>query len=239
MHMLQAVQYVEVGTGKGRERRRLTFSNLDVEQIGYVYEGLLGFDAFRADDVVLGLVGRPGEEEEVALTDLEDFTAAAVRGGASDVRTLAEDLADRFKDSGIGSRTAVAKRLAPLEGEELPDARRRLLSATGNDAPLADRLLLYYGLLRPDLAGLPTVFRKGTLYVTESPLRRFTGTHYTPRFLAEQVVEGALEPLVYSPGPLQTADTKSARQMMRSGRLGRVVRRRGTGPSDHGLVYGP
>ena len=52
------------------------------------------------------------------------------------------------------------------------------------------------------------MFRKGTLYVTESPLRRFTGTHYTPRFLAEQVVEGALEPLVYSPGPLQTAETK-------------------------------
>src|SRR5207247_505646 len=119
-----------------------------------------------------------------------------------------EELADRFRDSGIGSPTAVAKRLAPLSGEELPDARRRLLSATGNDAPLVDRLLLYYRLLRSDLAGLPTVFRKGTLYVTESPLRRFTGTHYTPRFLAEQVVEGALEPLVYSPGPLQTAGTK-------------------------------
>ena len=46
------------------------------------------------------------------------------------------------------------------------------------------------------------------MYVTQSPLRRFTGTHYTPRDLAERVVEGALEPLVYAPGPLQTADTK-------------------------------
>ena len=43
------------------------------------------------------------------------------------------------------------------------------------------------------------------LFVTESPLRKNTGTHYTPRFLAEEVVEGALEPLVFSPGPLQTA----------------------------------
>ena len=208
MHMLRAIQYVEVGTGKGRERRRLTFSSLDVEQIGYVYEGLLGFDAFRADDVVLGLTGRPGEEEEVHLTDLEDLVAEAVSAGETDLKALAERLSDRYKDSGIGSASAVAKKLAPLADDELPDARRRLLSATGNDAPLADRLLPFYRLLRTDLSGLPTVFRKGTLYVTESPLRRFTGTHYTPRFLAEQVVEGALEPLVYSPGPLQTADTK-------------------------------
>ena len=42
--------------------------------------------------------------------------------------------------------------------------------------------------------------------MTESALRAITGTHYTPRFLAEQVAEGALEPLVYYPGPLQTAD---------------------------------
>ena len=208
MHMLRAIQYVEVGTGKGRERRRLTFSSLDVEQIGYVYEGLLGFDAFRADDVVLGLTGRPGEEEEVPLTDLEDLVADAVRTGDTGIEALAERLAERYKDSGIGSVSAVTKKLAPLTGDELPDARRRLLSATGNDAPLAERLLPFYRLLRLDLSGLPTVFRKGTLYVTESPLRRFTGTHYTPRFLAEQVVEGALEPLVYLPGPLQTADTK-------------------------------
>ena len=35
--MLRAVQYVQVGG----QRRRLTFRALDVEQIGYVYEGLL------------------------------------------------------------------------------------------------------------------------------------------------------------------------------------------------------
>jgi hypothetical protein len=206
LHMLRAVQYVEVGTGKGRERRRLSFAAVDVEQIGYVYEGLLGFDAFRADDDVLGLTGRPGEEEEVALTDMEDH-AAAVAAERGDIRALAERLADRYKDSGIGSPAAVAKKLVPLTDDELADARRRLLSATGNDPLLVDRLLPFYRLLRPDLSGLPTVFRKGTMYVTQSPLRRFTGTHYTPRFLAEQVVKEALEPLVYSPGPLQTADT--------------------------------
>jgi len=46
----------------------------------------------------------------------------------------------------------------------------------------------------------------GGLYVTVSPRRRLSGTHYTPRDLAERVVIGALEPLVYSPGPLETGD---------------------------------
>ena len=45
-----------------------------------------------------------------------------------------------------------------------------------------------------------------------APLRRpstrrsATGTHYTPRALAEEVAVGALEPLVFRPGPLETAD---------------------------------
>nr|WP_306284183.1 type IIL restriction-modification enzyme MmeI [Streptomyces sp. Termitarium-T10T-6] len=59
----------------------------------------------------------------------------------------------------------------------------------------------------------------GSLFVTESSLRKNTGTHYTPRSLAEEVVRHALEPLVYEPGPLQTADEstwvpKSAREIL-------------------------
>ncbi len=50
------------------------------------------------------------------------------------------------------------------------------------------------------------VIGAGGLYVTESSLRKNTGTHYTPKSLAQQVADGALEPLVYDYGPLQTAD---------------------------------
>jgi hypothetical protein len=73
LHMLRAVQHVWVGTGKNRERRTLSFRQLDVEQIGYVYEGLLSFEGYRAAEVVVGLVGKPGMEEEVALAELEDI----------------------------------------------------------------------------------------------------------------------------------------------------------------------
>ena len=43
--------------------------------------------------------------------------------------------------------------------------------------------------------------------MTRSHRRAATGTHYTPRSLAEEVAEGALQPLVYRPGPLETSDT--------------------------------
>jgi hypothetical protein len=39
------------------------------------------------------------------------------------------------------------------------------------------------------------------MYVSQSSDRRSSGTYYTPRVLAEEVVQYALEPIVYSPGP--------------------------------------
>ncbi|MET8337646.1 Eco57I restriction-modification methylase domain-containing protein [Streptosporangium canum] len=199
LHMLQAVQYVEVGTGRNRERRKLSFRSLDVEQIGYVYEGLLSYEGFRAADTVVGFVGKPGKEAEVELTELERLAASAGEG-------LAAKLAELHKDSGIGTAGALAKRLTPPDAVAELEATRKLLAATDGDADLARRLLPFAGIIRDDLRGLPVVILPGTLYVTESALRRNTGTHYTPRKLAEEVVAGALEPLIYTVGPLQTAD---------------------------------
>jgi hypothetical protein len=197
LHMLRSVQYVHIK----RERRRLSFRALDVEQIGYVYEGLLSYEGFRAETTMVGLVGKEGLEAEVPLRDLEQIATRT-----PDVPALAAALAEEYKDSKIGSPTALAKRLARLAGAARTDALRLLLAATGNDRALAERLMPFFGVLRRDLRDLPVVIRAGSLYVTQSRLRQHTGTHYTPRFLAEQVVDGALEPLVYSPGPLQTAD---------------------------------
>ncbi|MEV0842007.1 type IIL restriction-modification enzyme MmeI [Actinocatenispora sera] len=199
LHMLRAVQHVEVGRGRSRERRTVSFRTLDVEQIGYVYEGLLSFEGFRADDVVVGLIGKEGQEEEVHLTELESLAA-------NHVDDFAEALAERYKDSKIGSARAVATKLKPLPPQAREEARKKLLAVAGGDYPLAERLLPFVGLIRTDLRDLPVVILPGALYVTESALRKNTGTHYTPRFLAEEVVEHALEPLVYEPGPLQTAD---------------------------------
>ncbi|MGW4086253.1 Eco57I restriction-modification methylase domain-containing protein [Streptomyces sp. NPDC004822] len=215
LHMLQAVQEVRVGKGKDREVRTLSFRALDVEQIGYVYEGLLSFDGRRATEHMVGLIGPEGLEHEVPLRELELLAAKA--GGSP--KTLAKAVHEKWKDPKPPATAGqLEKKLAPLGTEDAAEARRRLNAVT-KDPALTERLLPFVGILRDDLRGLPTVIPNGALYVTESSLRKNTGTHYTPRFLAEEVVLHALEPLVYEPGPLQTADTgewrlKSADQIL-------------------------
>ncbi|MFE1587521.1 Eco57I restriction-modification methylase domain-containing protein [Streptomyces sp. NPDC058737] len=215
LHMLQAVQEVRVGKGKDREVRTLSFRALDVEQIGYVYEGLLSFDGRRATEHMVGLTGPEGLEHEVPLQELESLAAKA--GGS--LKTLAKSIHEKWKDPKPPATVGqLEKKLAPLGLEETAEASRRLNAVT-KDPALTERLLPFVGILRDDLRGLPTVIPNGTLYVTESSLRKNTGTHYTPRFLAEEVVLHALEPLVYEPGPLQTADMgewrlKSADQIL-------------------------
>lgn len=216
LHMLQAVQEVRVGKGKDREVRTLSFRALDVEQIGYVYEGLLSFDGRRAVEHMVGLIGPEGLEHEVPLRELESLAAA--KAGAS-TAVLAKAIHEKWKDPKPPATAGqLEKKLAPLGTEAAAEARRRLNAVT-KDVALTERLLPFVGILRDDLRSLPTVIPNGALYVTESSLRKNTGTHYTPRFLAEEVVLHALEPLVYEPGPLQTADTgewrlKSADQIL-------------------------
>lgn len=210
LHMLRSVQQVTIGRGKTAELRRLSFNQLDVEQIGYVYEGLLAFEGRYADDVVLGLQGKEdGFEVDIALADL-----IALHRASADVEELAAKLAAHYKSampSGKGTKgmaaSTLARKLAPMSAPDEARARDRLLAVTRNDVHLVDRILPYYGLIRIDLREQPCVYLADALYVTGSALRGSTGTHYTPKFLAEQVVEGALEPLVFDPGPLQTADT--------------------------------
>jgi hypothetical protein len=179
LHVLRSV----VGTG-----RTLSFRTLDVEQIGYVYEGLLAFDGSRATDVMVGLIGKE---------DLDELKGLEVH---STVDGLATALARAYK---LGSVPRLTKQLAGVNRDE---ARERLLAVTGGDLQRADRLLPFVGVIRDDLLGRPVVVLPGGLVVTGSTRRKISGTHYTPRVLAEEIVEGALEPLVYDPGPLQTAD---------------------------------
>ncbi|MEV6194137.1 DNA methyltransferase [Streptomyces sp. NPDC051920] len=201
LHMLQSVQEVHVGTGRQRETRTLSFRALGVEQIGYVYEGLLSYDGRRAVETMVGLIGPDGVEHEVPLRELESLAASS-----REVKTLAKKIYETWKDpKPPASVTRLEKLLAPAKAEAATEARRLLLAAC-RDGALTERLLPFFGVIRRDLRDLPVVIPSGTLFVTESSLRKNTGTHYTPRRLAEEVVLHALEPLAYEPGPLQTAD---------------------------------
>lgn len=195
--VLRAVQTIEDGA------MRLSFRDLDVEQIGYVYEGLLGYSAEYASEVVVGLKGRSGFEPEVPLSELE-----AIAQSADGARDLGKLLSDHLKKTQAHSKPQTAKQLEQAYANDdlasAADARTRLRHALLNNDDLAERLVPFHALIRSDLRGFPYVVPAQGLVMTESPQRANTGTHYTPRSLAEEVVLHALEPLVYSPGPLDT-----------------------------------
>lgn len=190
LRMLEAVQYVRLGG----ERRRLTFRALDVEQIGYVYEGLLELEVRTATEPVLKL--RRQGSKAMTLIGLADATQALER------------LEDWAATSYVGEKKATpARRDAARRwlAQPVPPATLVELGHTLG-ADLADRLEPLAPLVRRDGRDRPAVVPVGGRYVATSTRRASTGAHYTPRSLAEQIVRHALEPLTYRPGPLNTLD---------------------------------
>jgi hypothetical protein len=146
LHILRSVQTVMIAG----ERRTVSFRTFSVEQIGYVYEGLLSFEGFRASDVVVGLIGKEGREEEVPLTVLESL-------GHND---LPQKLAENYKSSGIGSARALTVKLTPLTGDDRARAETKMYAVT-QDHALVQRLLPYCGVIRQDLRGDPVIILPG------------------------------------------------------------------------------
>ncbi len=209
LHVLRSLQIARLS----REARRLSFRDIDVEQIGYIYEGLLGYTCEQAEETILGLAGKAGEEPEVPLSVLEGL--AQKHAGAD----LAGAIVAWLKKHQPGAKPPTPKALAKAlaAGDALPDADRALLAVT-RDEELRGKLRPWIGIIRKDLRGQPVVIQRGGLVVTETPSRRDAGAHYTPRSLAEEVVKYALEPLVYSPGPHET-DDRSQWQPVSSDRI--------------------
>ena len=80
LHLLEALQYLQVNAGRGpAEARRLSFRALDIEQIGHVYEGLLDHTAKRATEPMLGLAGTKDKEPEIATGRIGERLAAKGR----------------------------------------------------------------------------------------------------------------------------------------------------------------
>lgn len=200
LEVLRAVQYAVIGTGKSAERRRVSFRDVDVEQIGYIYEGLLGYTANDVDEIVLGLVGKDGEEPEIPLRVIEELAEAS-----SSPAKFCAAVITWVKKNQRAAETKSAAALAKLLNGKAEDGERALLSVTRDESLLA-RLRPYVGIIRRDLRERPMVIQPGGLAVVETPSRANSGAHYTPKPLAQEVVRYALEPLVFQPGPHQTAD---------------------------------
>ena len=188
LRMLEAVQYVHL---RG-ERRRLTFRSLDVEQIGYVYEGLLELEVRTAVEPILALRRQGGKSLTLisvndaleAMDDLETWTATTYTGQKK-VTPARRKRAVRWLAEQVSPSTLAGLRLT-----------------LGTD--LANRLQPLGPLLARDDRDRPVITPGGGRYVAPSTRRSATGAHYTPRSLAEEVVQHSLEPLCYRPGPLET-----------------------------------
>ncbi|MGD1255352.1 DNA methyltransferase [Mycobacterium seoulense] len=200
--MLHALQSVQQAVLRGGEARRISFRDIDVEQIGYIYEGLLGYTAIPVDKTYLGLRGTNGQEPEIPLSVLEGLAQAnsVPRKLADAIRAWVE------KDQPSAQPQSAAAIAKGLGSAAEPTAISGLSQAVGGDRQLRERVMRWLGVMRMDLRGRPFVVLDGGLMVKETPSRKNAGAHYTPKSLAKEVVLHALEPLCYAPGPYQTAD---------------------------------
>lgn len=164
--------------------RTLSYRALDVEQIGYVYEGLLERTVKRTDEVTLELDAT--KSAKTPWIKLAELDSARLDGAAR----LAELLQERSGSSASRVRNDLAK---PVD-DTLAD---RLLTACLGDTKLRDRIKPYAHLLRTDPWGYPLVYPAGAFIVTTGSDRRETGTHYTPKSLTEAIVAETLTPVAY------------------------------------------
>ncbi len=203
--MLHVLRSVQVATVRG-EARRISFRDIDVEQIGYIYEGLLGYTCKSVDETYLGILGTMGEEPEIPLGTIEQLARE---------NTTPEKLAGAIrkwvKENQPSAKPATAAKIAKaLQADADPSVVSALAQTVADNSELLNRIAPWLGLIRRDLRGHPFVLRGGGgLLVAETPSRRNAGAHYTPKSLAEEVVFHTLEPLCYSPGPHQTSDEAS------------------------------
>jgi hypothetical protein len=164
--------------------RTLSYRALDVEQIGYVYEGLLERTVKRTAEVTLELdATKSAQSPWVTLAELE----SARLDGAE---RLAELLQQRSGSSASRVRNDLNK---PLDNE----LASRLFTACNNDEKLRDRIKPFGHLVRTDPWGYPLIYPAGAFIVTTGTDRRETGTHYTPKSLTEAIVAETLTPIAY------------------------------------------
>ncbi len=160
--------------------QRLSYRNLDVEQLGSVYEGLMGYHVEKLvhDAVALKVKDKPSAARAwvpvAALLEVPSARRAA------------------WLEDELGFDKASAKKaVAALEGakdeESGCDALLDLGTSRGKSGArsrsAADKRARFFG-------------PRGRLVLQPGPERRRTSSHYTPRSLSAPIVRRTLEPLL-------------------------------------------
>ena len=162
---------------RGAERERLSYRALDVEQIGSVYETVMGFTVEAASSRVLAIKAGKNNRTPVFVA-LDELLA---KKGKDRIKDLKEN-------AGRGQISAAqAKAIETATSiDELAAALDSIVDERGS----------------PRNAIAPA--NSPILQPTDE--RRRTGSHYTPRSLTEPIVKHALEPAFERLGPNATPD---------------------------------
>ncbi|MCG8599023.1 MAG: hypothetical protein MI807_02675, partial [Verrucomicrobiales bacterium] len=163
---------------------RVSYRTLDVEQIGSVYETMMGFQL----EVATG--------PTIAIKPKKKHGAAANVNLTKFLAIPAKDRKKRFKE--LTDRDLTGKRLTALKEAETQEDLLAVFDHQSERSSLIAR------------NATPTVAHDGALLLQPSEARRKSGSHYTPRKLTEPIVRKALEPILANlTGDDQTGSSQS------------------------------
>ena len=155
---------------------RLSYRSLDVEQIGSVYEGIMGYTVERSLSLSIGVNSKP-KGSKVSTTVVVDVVAL-----------LREKGGDR------------SKRLKEWANCELAAGAAKLVKEAKTIEEVVAGLGGRVSRRTPDLLTV------GALYLQPTEERRRSGSHYTPRALTAPIVETTLQPVLAQLGEWPTAE---------------------------------
>ncbi|MBW4669008.1 MAG: class I SAM-dependent DNA methyltransferase [Cyanomargarita calcarea GSE-NOS-MK-12-04C] len=156
------------------DAERLSYRCLDVEDIGSVYEAIMGYEVKQATSLSIGVWSKPKSAK------------ASVTVVVSVDEVLKNKPADRAK---------YLKEFAGCEitGKSLNEFKQ---------AKTAEDLIAALG--RKISQQTPNIMAVGSLYLQPGEERRRSGSHYTPRALTEPIVKETLRPVLEALGEFPT-----------------------------------
>ncbi len=157
------------------EGERLSYRALDVEQIGSVYEGIMGYTVERARSLSIGVNSKP-KGSKVSTTVVVAVDALLGAKGADRAKKLKE-----WANCELAAGAAKLVRSAQTVEELVAGLGGRVSRRTKDLLPV------------------------GSLYLQPTEERRRSGSHYTPRALTAPIVETTLQPVLANLGAVPTA----------------------------------
>ena len=184
--VLDALLYLR----EGRARQRLSYRSLDVEQIGSVYEALMGYDVVQLAAPAVRMRAR---------------RAKGVWLSAQELLAVAPAQRAKWLKDTVGLDKAPAAKLAKAVAEEATGG-----TGAGTGTGESAQAGLAMAVLEAHAGGKTHGQRAGAgrLVVQPGDERRRTSSHYTPRELTEPVVRRTLAPI------LRTMDSQTSEALL-------------------------